>query len=69
MCLVIFKCRNGVGRGGKGFEEERANFAKMVIALAEGINPHERKKAGQRQKENDTPESGLHVFPSQIHVQ
>lgn len=59
----------GWAEGGEGLEEERANFAKMVIAPAEGINPHERKKAGQRQKENNTPESGLHIFPSQIHVQ
>lgn len=35
--------------GGEGLEEEeRANFAKMVIVLAEGINLHKRKKAGQR---------------------
>lgn len=50
-------------------EEERANFAKTVIALAEGINLHKRKQAGQRQKEKDTPKSGLHVFLSQIRVQ
>lgn len=38
-------------------EKEKANFAKMVSTLAEGINQHKRKKAAQRQKGRETVKS------------